>query len=110
METKKNRFLFDYVWEIFKLSGANGVDIGVGRDMFCTNLSNYGVEGAEFYEGADVNYAVASQGWKEVDQAGAKIGYRELTKDEYKNLTQAYSAGDKDTFQSIIDAYVLKED
>ena len=33
--------LLTAAWEIFDLSAANNVDIGIARDMFCENLSTY---------------------------------------------------------------------
>lgn len=108
---KVNKFLFDYVWDTFLIAGANGVDIGIGRDMFCTNLNNYGVEGAEFYEGAnEVDYAKASKEWKNVDQAGAKVGCKWLTRDKYSELTKAYREGKRNEFQAIVNSYEFSEE
>ena len=56
-----NKFLAQYAWEIMDLGKENHVDNGVARDMFVANLNNYGVEGAEFYEGANVDYAALSE-------------------------------------------------
>lgn len=111
MENKivKNKFLFNYVWDIYDVSKANGVDLGIGRDMFCTNLNNYGIEGAEFYEGAKTDYATVSKDWANVDKAGAKVGCKELMVSKYDELCEAYTNKDREAFDAVVNAYEFKD-
>ena len=83
-----NRFLINYMWEMLDVARANGVDVGVGRDMFVANLNNFGLEGAEFYPGAEnMDYETASEQWKAMplkEQAEAiveKLRQGKYTKD-----------------------------
>lgn len=48
--------LLTAAWEIFDLSAANNVDIGIARDMFCENLSTYDPNKPVSYSGANVDY------------------------------------------------------
>ena len=93
-----NRFLINYMWEMLDVARANGVDVGVGRDMFVANLNNFGIEGAEFYPGAEnMDYETASEQWKAMplkEQAEARTAAKKAFQDNYKELTAARGAGD----------------
>ena len=52
--------LLTTAWEIFDLSGVQGVDIGVARDMFCENLSTWEEGQTVHYAGAGVDYGKLS--------------------------------------------------
>lgn len=107
-----NKFLAQYAWEIMDLGKANGVDNGVARDMFVANLNNYGVEGAEFYPGADVDYAALSAAWKALsdsEQAEAKIACANLMKDYYEDLSKARRENDMGAYYRVILHYEAPE-
>lgn len=107
-----NKFLAQYAWEIMDLGKANHVDNGVARDMFVANLNNYGVEGAEFYPGADVDYAALSAAWKALsdsEQAEAKIACANLMKDCYEDLSKARRENDMSAYYRIIINYEAPE-
>ena len=103
-----NRFLINYAWEICELSKAQGVDMSVAPDMFCENLATC-VEGEPVhYEGADVNYAELSALWNEMDadsQADAKICFRNMWRDNRKELTEARRNNDRVAFDGIAFGY-----
>lgn len=104
-----NKILVNNAWEIFELAKAQHMDIGVARDMFCTNLENFGVEGAEFYEGADVDYVALSAEWKAMsadEKAAAKKLYTQATQALYNDLTSCRRKGDEATFMSLVTSYV----
>lgn len=108
-----NRFLINYMWEMLDVARANGVDVGVGRDMFVANLNNFGIEGAEFYPGAEnMDYETASAQWKEMplkEQAEARTAAKKAFQDNYKELTAARGAGDTAAFYRILATYDLPE-
>lgn len=104
-----NRFLLNYLWDMMDVAKANGVDVGVGRDMFVANLQNFGIDGAEFYEGApDVDYAAASEQWKAMspkEQADAKTAAKKAMQDNYEDLTEARLVGSRGKFDYIVANY-----
>lgn len=106
-----NRFLINYLWAIMDVAKANGVDVGVGRDMFVANLNNYGIDGAEFYAGADyVDYETASAQWKAMsaaEQAEAKTAAKNCMTDNYEELTEARRVGSRAKFDDIIASYEM---
>lgn len=108
-----NRFLINYMWEMLDVARANGVDVGVGRDMFVANLNNFGIEGAEFYPGAEnMDYETASEQWKAMplkEQAEARTAAKKAFQDNYKELTAARGAGDTAAFYRILATYDLPE-
>lgn len=107
-----NKFLAQYAWEIMDLGKENHVDNGVARDMFVANLNNYGVEGAEFYEGANVDYAALSEQWRAMDkgdQADARTTCANLMKDCYEELSKARRENDMSAYYRIIINYEAPE-
>ena len=104
-----NRFLINYMWAMLDVAKANRVDVGVGRDMFVANLNNYGIDGAEFYPGADyVDYATASAQWKAMspaEQAEAKISAKNCMQENAKDLIEARGVGSRAYFDDIIAFY-----
>lgn len=107
-----NKFLAQYAWEIMDLGKANGVDNGVARDMFVANLNNYGVEGAEFYPGADVDYAALSEQWQGMsaqEQGDARVVCANLMKDCYEDLSKARRENDMGAYYRIILNYEAPE-
>ena len=91
---------------IFDLSTAEGVDVGVARDMFASNLSLY----PELpHKGAEADYEALSAEWKGMtkeEQAEAKTAFKALLHDHYHELGNAYAAGDWDTFNKILEAWM----
>lgn len=107
-----NKFLAQYAWEIMDLGKENHVDNGVARDMFVANLNNYGVEGAEFYEGANVDYAALSERWRAMDkgdQADARTTCANLMKDCYEELSKARRENDMSAYYRVILNYEAPE-
>ena len=107
-----NKFLAQYAWEIMDLGKENHVDNSVARDMFVANLNNYGVEGAEFYEGANVDYAALSEQWRAMDkgdQADARTACANLMKDCYEELSKARRENDMSAYYRIILNYEAPE-
>lgn len=108
-----NRFLINYMWEMLDVAKANGVDVGVGRDMFVANLNNFGIEGAEFYAGAEkMDYEAASEQWKAMslkEQADAKTAAKKAMQDNYEALTAARREGDTAAFYRVLATYDLPE-
>ena len=107
-----NKFLAQYAWEIMDLGKEQHVDNSVARDMFVANLNNYGVEGAEFYPGADVDYAALSEQWKTMsakDQGDAKVACANLMKDCYDELSKARRENDKSAYYRVIINYEAPE-
>ena len=90
---------------IFDLSTAEGVDVGVARDMFASNLSLY----PELpHKGAKVDYVTLSAEWAGMtreEQAEAKTAFKELLRDHYHELGNAYAAGDRETFDRILEGF-----
>lgn len=104
--------LLTAAWEIFDLSGAQGVDIGVARDMFCENLSTWAEGKSVHYEGAGVDYAKLApiwQGMSTEEQAEAKTLYHQATQAQYKAITTAYGKGDKAAFYLALLAFEAEE-
>lgn len=87
---------------IFDLSTAEGVDVGVARDMFASNLTLY----PELpHKGAEVDYETLSKEWKDMtkeEQAEAKMAFKELLHDHYHELGQAYAAKDFEAFEKVV--------
>ena len=107
-----NKFLAQYAWEIMDLGKENHVDNGVARAMFVANLNNYGVEGAEFYPGADVDYAALSEQWRAMDkgdQDEAKIACGNLMRDCYDALSEARRNNDMAAYYRVILNYEAPE-
>ena len=48
-----NKALNKYVNDIIAIAGANDKSWDVGSNMFIANVKNVGIEGAEYYHGAD---------------------------------------------------------
>lgn len=92
-------------WQICELASAQHVDLGVARDMFVANLNNYGVEGAEFYEGADVDYETLSAEWKAMtpeEQAEEKTYIAKIMKENYEALSECRRNGDEAGYYAVI--------
>ena len=104
--------LLTAAWEIFDLSGAQGVDIGVARDMFCENLSTWEEGQAVHYAGAGVDYAKLAPIWQGMsgeEQAEAKTLYHQATQAQYKAITTAYREGDKAAFYLALLSFAAEE-
>lgn len=104
--------LLTAAWEIFDLSGAQGVDIGVARDMFCENLSTWAEGQPLHYEGAKADYAALAPVWQGMtgeEQAEAKTLYHQATQAQYKAITTAYREGDKAAFYLALLAFEAEE-
>ena len=104
--------LLTAAWEIFDLSGVQGVDIGVARDMFCENLATWEEGKSVHYEGAGVDYAKLApiwQGMSPEEQAEAKTLYHKATQAQYKAITTAYGQGDKAAFYLALLAFEAEE-
>ena len=89
---------------IFDLSTAEGVDVGVARDMFASNLALY----PELpHKSTEVDYEALSKEWKDMtkeEQAEAKTAFNELLHDHYHELGQAYVAKNFEAFEKILKA------
>lgn len=104
--------LLTAAWEIFDLSGAQGVDIGVGRDMFCENLATWEEGQPLHYAGAKADYAELAPVWQGMtgeEQAEAKTLYHQATQAQYKAITTAYGKGDKAAFYLALLAFEAEE-
>ena len=104
--------LLTAAWEIFDLSGAQGVDIGVARDMFCENLSTWEEGQTVHYAGAGVDYAKLAPVWQGMspeEQAEAKTLYHQATQAQYKAITTAYREGDKAAFYLALLSFAAEE-
>lgn len=104
--------LINYTWEVLDVAATNKVDVGVGRDMFVANLNNYGIEGAEFYPGADVDYEALSAQWKALtpaEQANEKIALRQFMADHIEDIIETRKVGSKAKYYDIILNYVVPE-
>lgn len=91
---------------IFDLAQHNGVDVGVGRDMFASNLSLYDELGV-IHPGADVDYKTLSAEWDAMtkeERAEALQEYADLIRDHYHDLGNAYAQKDFDKFEAIVNA------
>lgn len=100
--------LINYTWEVLDVARTNKVDVGVGRDMFVANLNNFGLEGAEFYPGADVDYEALSAQWKalsEAEQGNEKVLLRRFMLDHVEEVIQARAENDKAKYYELILAY-----
>ena len=89
---------------IFDLSTAEGVDVGVARDMFASNLA---LSPELPHKGAEVDYEALSKKWKDMtkeEQAEAKMAFKELLHDHYHELGQAYAAKDFEAFDRLLKA------
>ena len=89
--------LINNVPAIFAIGRYNHVDTGVARDMFVANLNNYGIEGAEFYEGADVDYSVIAPIWQSMTSAekgNAKVECRQFMLDYADASSDARKKGE----------------
>ena len=109
-----NKFLASYIWEILDLGKAQHMDNSVARDMFVANLNNFGVDGAEFYDGAEVDWAALSGQWRamsEEEQGQARVDCARMMKDKktMEALREARSRGDKLAFYQEILNYEAEE-
>ena len=92
---------------IFDIAMNEGVDVGVARDMFASNLQLFNTEGV-IHKGAKVDYETLSKEWKGMtreDQAEAKAAFKALLHDHYHELGQAYANGDMEGFSKIVEAF-----
>lgn len=55
--------LKNYMNEINAIARANDMPWDVGKDMFVANIQNFGVDGAPYYAGADIDYAPLHTEW-----------------------------------------------
>ena len=98
-----------YTWSIFDIAAENGVDIGVGKDMFLENVE----KGQAVHPGADLDYAELSGQWAALsddERAAQKIAYGKMTRALYEPLTALRRAGDKAAFQAAVEAGEPTED
>jgi len=99
-----------YLWEMWDIGHANGMDNGVGRDMFWANLNNYGAEGTDHYAGADqLDYAALSEVWKSMTQEERweqKILCSHISRKCYNRLCKARVAGDRELWEAIVEEAV----
>lgn len=105
-----SKILINNAWAIFDIGERNKADVGVAMDMFAANLNNFGIEGAEFYPGAEVDYAALSAEWKAMtsdERAAAKLLYSAATRKLYSELTALRRAGDEEGFNALLAAYAL---
>lgn len=93
-------------WAIWSIAHTNGVDIGIGRDMFVGNLESYGNPDSPSYQGAEgVDYAALSAEWNalsEDERAAEKEQLRQATTALYTQLAECYREGDKTRFDELI--------
>lgn len=97
--------LINYTWEVMDVGKTNGVDNSIARDMFVANLNNYGIEGAEFYPGADVDYEALSAQWKALtpaEQGDEKILLKKFMTDCYDELSETRRVGSKAKYYDIL--------
>lgn len=89
---------------VFDIATHEGVDVGVGRDMFASNLALY----PELpHKGAEADYEALSKEWKDMtkeEQAEAKMAFKELLHDHYHELGQAYAAKNFEAFERLLKA------
>ena len=102
-------FLFKYIWNVFQISGRNGVDINKGLWMFVSNLKNYRVNMISFFEGADsLNYDEVLKKWSIFSDEQKEICYQRaegLLECKYEELKSCYKQKDQKTFNEIIRDY-----
>ena len=99
-------------WEIFNVAKENKVDVGVGRDMFISNLRNYKDNMLPQYLGASVNYKGLSEEWNGMElqeQLDAIELYEELTGKLYKDLAVCRNNNDKKAFNKLIKIHMKEE-
>ena len=93
-----------HTWSIFDVAAENGVDIGVGKDMFLENVE----KGRAVHPGADLDYAGLSGQWAALtddERAAQKIAYGKMTRELYETLTALRRAGDKAAFEAAAEAW-----
>ena len=96
--------LKDYTWSIFDVAAENGVDIGVGKDMFLENVE----KGQSVHPGSDLDYEALSVQWAALtddERAAQKIEYGKMTRDLYEVLTYLRRAGCNAAFQAAVDSW-----
>ena len=106
--------LINNVPAIFEIGQYNHVDNSVARDMFVANLNNYGVEGAEFYEGASVDYSVLAPTWQAMpfeEQANAKVECRQFMLDYQDARGKARKEGEElNLYEFMVEWKPVKEE
>ena len=93
--------LINNVPAILEIGQYNHVDNSVARDMFVANLNNYGVEGAEFYEGASVDYSAIAPIWQAMDtnaQGNARVECKQFMLDYADAQSDARKKGETINF------------
>lgn len=94
--------LKENTWNIFEIAKENSMDIGVGMDMFVSNLN----AGRAVYHGADeLDYAALHDQWAALsagEQAAAKQEYSDFSRAHYAALSAARRAEDKEAFDRIV--------
>lgn len=92
---------------VFDLAAALRVDMNLAPAMFASNLSLYPTEGI-IHEGAHVDYDALSAEWAGMTKAErieAKNAFTALMKNKYHDLGNAYAAGDRETFDRILEGF-----
>ena len=99
-----------YTQEIFDIAKSQGVDIGVGRDMFVECLTR----GIKAYEGAgEHDFAALSAEWNSLpleEQGAAKTAWSEFTQANYKQLTAFRRENDREGFAAFVESAIAESE
>lgn len=106
----KNGFWVKRAWQVWTVATTNNVDIGVGFDMFKTDVW-YGE--AHTYNTGDAlpgyDWKAEQAEWQKVaihDQITTYAEWHEFQGLYYALLCRAWTAGDRDKFESYVAAYL----
>ena len=93
-----------YLWDIYKIGHMNKVDTGIAREMFFAMVALGDADPTLVLDGIEVDWAALKPEWDKMDggqRTDEKAVLRVFAKDHYKDLTDAFTAGDKDAFLEI---------
>lgn len=109
-------FLVENMWTIFEVAKEERTDgdnfqgdLGVAHDLFLNGLT---VGGKQYKCMADLDKAALATQWAAEDQGKARAEYKALVGNDldhpnarkFKELTEAFSAGDLAAFEAAIEA------
>ncbi len=99
--------LKNYTNEIFDIAGANGVDTGVGMDMFLANIRNYPDKRLPFCEGAnDVDWNALKQDLADLESS--KTEFSTFVRENYDEIVALRKAGKFDAVLQLADKWEAK--
>ena len=101
-----NKFFINQAWEIYETT-KNSVtrDSDTGFQMFKADVTN----GTAYNtERADIDFVALNKEWEAMtddEQFDACKSWREFCAENFKAITKAWNAEDKEAFQEIVDAW-----